>query len=213
MKKQVIILLSFVFLFFVSESSILAQKTTSKKKSETEVKKKEAEEEFFKADERKRIEQLYNERMIDAATRRVELESIGKTWSGDFSNLSTGYAVAYPEGNYAIMGGSQDSETLEFRKSVKESSFTKDFKFNVEPESHKVSISVSGACKEGDIRIKILMPGGKTYTEVLLDEYGSVNWNKSFSIDEEDKSKTGEWSFNIVAKEATGNFKLSIRSY
>ena len=106
-----------------------------------------------------------------------------------------------------------NSETLEYRKTVKESTFTKELPFEVEEGAHNVSIAVSGACKEGEIRIKILMPGGKTYTEVLLDEYGSVNWKKSFSTnDEKSKERVGEWKFVISSKEATGNFSLSIRS-
>jgi hypothetical protein len=177
------------------------------------IKKQKQEEELKKAQEEKqRIEELYRGRVIDASTRRSELADIERDLHVITRDGSTGWSVAYPEGNISFFSGSQDSETLEFRKTVNESSFTKDFDFNVESGARKVAISVSGACKSGEIRIQILMPGGKTYTEVLLDEFGSVNWNKSFSIDEEDKSKTGEWSFKITATEATGNFRLSIRS-
>jgi len=213
MKKQVTILLSFVFLFFISEAGVFAQKTTTEKKVQIEKNKKE--EEMQKAQkEKQRVEELYKARMIDASTRRAELAEIDRAVGIAIPELSKSLSVAYADGNYAaFFGGSQDSETLEFRKTVNESSFSKDFKFQVESTAKKVSISVSGDCKEGEIRIKILMPGGNTYTEVLLDEYGSVNWNKSFGIDEEDTSKTGEWKFNIVAKEATGNFRLSIKSY
>lgn len=213
MKKQVTILLSFVLIFFISEAGVLAQKASAGKKTEIEVKKKE--EELQKAQkEKQRVEELYKSRMIDASTRRTELADIERAISIAVPEGGSSWSIASPEGPHTLyFSGSQDSETLEFRKSVNESSFTKDFQFKVESTARKVSISVSGACKEGEIRIKILMPGGKTYTEVLLDEFGSVNWNKSFGIDEEDTSKTGDWNFNIVAKEATGNFRLSIKSY
>ncbi len=116
------------------------------------------------------------------------------------------------EGIY-FMGGSQSSSSLQFSKVVKEGSFTKEFKFEIDEDAKKASINVSGMCDEGEIRIVITMPSGKTYTEVLIDEYGSVNWSKSFSIDEENGTKTGEWGFKVTAKQATGNFRLSLKSY
>ncbi len=214
MKKQLTILLSLVVFFFASETGVFAQKTETEKKNQAEMIKKQKEEEVKKAQiEKERIEELYRGRVIDASTRRSDLADIERNLRIVAPDISAGWSVAYPEGNLSYIGGPQDSETLEFRKTVNESSFTKDFKFNVESTARKVSISVSGACKEGEIRIQILMPGGKTYTEVLLDEYGSVNWNKSFSVDEEDNGKTGEWSFKITAREATGNFRLSIKSF
>ncbi len=213
MKKQLTILLSLLVLFFASEAGVFAQKSEVDKKKQEEMIKKQKEEEAKKAQaEKQRIEELYRGRVIDASSRRSELADIERDLHVITRDGSTGYSLAYPEGNITFYSGSQDSETLEFRKIVNESSFTKDFDFNVESSARKVSISVSGACKSGEIRIEIIMPGGKTYTEVLLDEYGSVNWNKSFSVDEEGNSKTGEWSFKITAREATGNFRLSIRS-
>lgn len=116
------------------------------------------------------------------------------------------------EGIY-FMGGSQSSSSLQFSKKVKEASFTKDMTFEIEEDARRASINVSGMCEEGEIRIWIAMPDGSAYTEVLIDEYGSVNWSKSFNIDEENGSKTGEWGFRISAKNATGNFRLSIQSH
>jgi hypothetical protein len=214
MKKQATILLSLLLLFFASEADVLAQKTETEKKKQEEIFKKQQEQEIKKAQaEKERIEELYRGKVIDASTRRSELSDIERDFHVMLPDIGTGWSVAYPDGNISFLGGSQDSETLEFRKTVNESSFTKEFDFTVESDARKVSISVSGACKSGEIRIEIMMPGGKTYTEVLLDEYGSVNWNKSFSVDDEENNKTGKWSFNITAREATGNFRLSIRSY
>ncbi len=213
MKKQVTILLSILVFFFAAEAGLKAQKSETEIKKQEEMIKKQKDDEIKKAQaEKQRIEELYKGRVIDASARRSELADLERDMHVITSDGITGWTFASPDGNIAFFGGSQDSETLEFRKTVNESSFTKDFDFNVESSASKVSISVSGACKSGEIRIQILMPGGKTYTEVLLDEYGSVNWNKSFSVDEEDNGKTGEWSFKITAKEATGNFRLSIRS-
>lgn len=207
MKKQVTILLSTAFLLFGLQLSSFAQKNTE------EIKKKQEEEKILQEalSKKERAEELYRRNMIDVNSLRKELEESEKTV--EFFAPGSGYAVAYPEGYVGVMGRSQNTESLEYRKTVRESSFTKELPFDVEDGSRNVSITVSGACKEGEIRIKILMPGGKTYTEVLLDEYGSVNWRKSFATDdEEDKGRIGKWKFVISSKEATGNFSLSIRT-
>jgi hypothetical protein len=75
-------------------------------------------------------------------------------------------------------------------------------------------MSVMGDCKAGEIRVKIIMPSGKTYSDILIDEYGNLNWRKSFTIsEEENKDKSGEWVFKIDATKATGSFKISLQTY
>jgi len=49
---------------------------------------------------------------------------------------------------------------MDFSKSIKESSFSRDYLFDVDLSSNVV-MSVNGECKVGEIRIKIVMPNGK----------------------------------------------------
>jgi len=75
-------------------------------------------------------------------------------------------------------------------------------------------MTVNGDCKAGEIRIKIIMPNGKTYSDVVIDEAGNLNWRKSFNItEEENKDKAGEWKYEIKASKATGFFKISLQTY
>jgi hypothetical protein len=84
----------------------------------------------------------------------------------------------------------------------------------VEQTAKNVVMSVNGDCKAGDIRIKIILPNGKTYSDVVIDEFGNLNWRKSFQISEdENKDKTGEWKFKIDANKATGFFRISLQTY
>jgi len=109
-----------------------------------------------------------------------------------------------------------DSErtTWDFSKSVKETTFSRDYTFDVEPTVGTVIMSVNGDCKAGDIRIKITMPNGKTYSDIIVDESGSLNWRKSFKIsDEENQDKAGAWKFEIKSNKATGYFKISLQTY
>jgi len=112
------------------------------------------------------------------------------------------------------MGGDNERTTWDFSRSVKESSFSKEYSFDVEKTANTVVMSVMGDCKAGEIRIKIVMPNGKNYSDILIDEFGNLNWRKSFTISEkENQDKSGDWKFQIASTKATGFFKISLQTY
>jgi hypothetical protein len=58
------------------------------------------------------------------------------------------------------------------------------------------------------------MPNGKTYSDISIDEFGNLNWRKSFSMsEEENQDKAGEWKFQIHASDASGFFRISLQTY
>jgi hypothetical protein len=110
--------------------------------------------------------------------------------------------------------GDKESTTWEFSRSVKEKTLKSEYAFDVEKTSNTVVMSVNGDCKAGEIRIKIIMPGGKTYSDIVIDEFGNLNWRKSFTISEtENQDKAGAWKFQITSNKATGYFKISLQAY
>ena len=110
---------------------------------------------------------------------------------------------------YNHSNGNAERTTWDFSKSIKESSFSRDYVFDVEPSAKSVVMSVSGDCRAGEIKIKIIMPGGKTFSEIVIDEFGNLNWRKSLTISEtENQDKTGAWKFEIKSSKATGYFKI-----
>lgn len=112
------------------------------------------------------------------------------------------------------MGGGSERTTWDFSKTVKDNTFSSDYTFDVEKTSKTVVMSVMGDCKSGEIRIKIIMPNGKNYSDILIDESGNLNWRKSFMIsDTENQDKTGNWKFQISSTKATGFFKVSLQAY
>jgi ATPase subunit of ABC transporter with duplicated ATPase domains len=112
------------------------------------------------------------------------------------------------------MGGDSQRTTWDFSKTVKDNTFSGDYTFDVEKTSKSVVMSVMGDCKSGEIRIKIVMPNGKNYSDILIDESGNLNWRKSFTISEnENQDKTGSWKFQISSAKATGFFKVSLQAY
>jgi len=125
-------------------------------------------------------------------------------------------APVMPKVFYGTHGlfGDMEGTSWEFTKSVKENTYKKEYTFDVEENAKTVSMAISGDCKAGEIRIKIITPQGKTYSDVVIDEFGNINVRKSFSISEtENKDKTGEWKFQINSEKATGYFKISFQTY
>lgn len=112
------------------------------------------------------------------------------------------------------LSGDGGRSTWDFSKSVKESNFSREYTFDVERIAKTVVMSVTGECTAGMVRILIIMPDGKTYSDIVIDESGNLNWRKSFNIsDEENKDKTGEWKYKINASDATGYFKISFQTF
>lgn len=111
-------------------------------------------------------------------------------------------------------GGDTERTTWDFSKSVKETSFKRDYSFDVEKTAKTVVMSINGDCSAGEIAIKILTPGGKSFADIVIDEYGNLNWRKSFNISEtENQDKTGEWTFKISSNKASGYFKISFQTF
>jgi DNA/RNA endonuclease YhcR with UshA esterase domain len=113
-----------------------------------------------------------------------------------------------------VFEGDGESTTWEFTKSVKDNSIKKDYAFDVEKTAKSVVLSVNGDCRAGEIRIKILTPAGKNYSDTVIDEAGNINIRKSFNITEtENQDKTGEWKIQVSSEKATGFFKISFQVY
>jgi hypothetical protein len=111
-------------------------------------------------------------------------------------------------------GDDAERTTWDYSRSVKETTFSKEFTFDVEKKVNSLIMSIMGDCKAGDIHIKIVMPNGKSYSEIVIDEFGNLNWRKSFNITEtENQDKTGEWKYIVSSNKATGFFKISLQSY
>jgi hypothetical protein len=122
--------------------------------------------------------------------------------------------VGTPGIDFILFNGDSEKTTWDFSKNVKESTFSRDYTFDVESTVKSVVMAVNGDCREGDIRIKIIMPNGKTYSDIVIDEYGNLNWRKSFVIsDTENQDKVGAWKFEINSSKATGYFKISLQTY
>jgi hypothetical protein len=139
-------------------------------------------------------------------------ENMGKT-----HNWSTGEPFVFTPGvQFYGQHFSEDTErtSWEFSKYLKEITFEREYVIDVENSVSNVAMSIVGDCKQGEIRIKIIMPNGKTYSDIVIDEFGNLNWRKSFSISQDQgEDKSGPWKFDIKSSKAIGYFKISLQTY
>jgi hypothetical protein len=215
-KKTLISALIFLVAICSSFQRIEAQEKTKEEK-EKELQMQEAINEQKKAmveqqkalDEYQKQYQLQQQDMNKALEdAKVKIEEARKNGTfrmyngrGDRSfDFSEPFVYGAPNVEMFLHPFSEDSErtTWDFSKSVKETTFSRDYTFDVEPTVNTVVMAVTGDCKSGNIRIKIVMPNGKTYSDIVIDEFGNLNWRKSFAISEtENKDKAGAWKFEI----------------
>ena len=114
----------------------------------------------------------------------------------------------YYYGDYGI--GDKPGSSWNYSRQVLESTFTNEFTMDSGGENGNATLTLSGNCAEGSITVAIIMPDGKQLSEVIIDANGSLNWRKSFEAGEGNGWKNGKWIFQIKAKEATGNFRISM---
>jgi hypothetical protein len=143
---------------------------------------------------------------------RSRVRSSGNTLEGFDDPFMVSPGVAFS--GYFGHGGDSERTTWDFTKQVKEKTFSNDYSFDVQAGANTVIMSVLGDCKSGKIRVKITMPGGKVYSDIIIDEFGNLNWRKSFTdLLDVNKDKAGEWKFRVEAENATGFFKISLQAY
>jgi hypothetical protein len=188
---------------------VMAQNTVTNTKTNTvneevQAALKKSQEEIKKASDesRKLAEDMKVEMRVNGV--RVDGESRGgrSSYSGDMSEW---YPQAYSSPQRGMARISWD-----FSRSIIDNSSSKEYAFEVEKEMKSVSMSISGMCKSGEIKIVILMPGSKSYTDVVIDELGNLNWRKSFELNDESQDKIGVWKFKVTTTKATGSFRLSL---
>jgi hypothetical protein len=231
MKRTVLILTAIFLAFVISSVQPAASQEKSKEEKEKELKmqeeitqqKKELEkmkQEQIDAmeDQKSAVEDAMKEaqKQVEAASKYKDMVKVFKG-SGDRGFYNGEPFLISPGVEPFIWHGYGDNDNhtvWDFSKSIKEGSFSRDYTFDVESTVNTVVMSVNGDCKSGEIRIKIVMPNGKTYSDILIDEFGNLNWRKSFTIsEEENKDKAGAWKFQINASKATGYFKISLQTY
>ena len=181
----------------------IQQKIEEQKKALVELKKAQEDAELSMDAKKSELDSSMTNMQIEISRANLDREKIFRDLprgKGSFV-FDEPYDFSGPDGQTFFihsMGGDSERTTWDFSKTVKDNTFSKDYSFDVEKTAKSVVMSVMGDCKAGEIRVKIVMPNGKSYSDILIDESGNLNWRKSFNISEtENKDKTGDWKFQI----------------
>lgn len=224
--KKIYRLMAFTLMTVVIFQGVAAQEKSVEEKSiqERSVREKQLIEERKALEEKLRRNEELLERRIEGQS--VMMDSLRIFYDLKAENIRDAVdaaRIAYDvKGNYAVMGdgpfffgsslSSGNSSSVQYSKRFDKSSIKSDFSLDIEEDAGRAYISVSGRCTEGEVRVRITSPDGKLYTEVMIDDMGSLDWNKSFNLSGENSDKTGTWKFNVQAREATGSIRIALRS-
>ncbi len=231
MKRYSLFLIVILFISAVSYQRVSAQDKVMTDKDK-EIKMQQSIEQQKKAmTEQKKVQIDAEQNMNQDAELDIELKKSQEAYENANRDRTKGFMNS-PRGNrpfnsnesFMLPGsdwdgfsghmGDGERTNWDFSKIIKDNTISEGYSFNVQKTAKTVVMSVMGDCKSGDIRIKIIMPNGKNYSEILIDESGNLNWRKSFSITEtENQDKTGDWKFMISSNKATGYFKISLQAF
>jgi predicted RND superfamily exporter protein len=233
MKKIRLIILTIFFLFSASSFQLVSSQEKTKDEKEKELRIQEEIDKQKKAmTEQKRVivdlEKVVEEREMEMddtirefrlKVKKGNIDEEIMVLPGRKSSRSFSFdePFSFSEPDFTVFShsmGEGENSLWDFSKSIKESNYSRNYVIDVEKSARTVIMSVTGNCKSGEIQIKIVMPNGKTYSDIVIDESGKLNWRKSFSISEEENiDKAGEWKYEIKALKATGFFKISLQTF
>jgi hypothetical protein len=85
--------------------------------------------------------------------------------------------------------------------------------FSIEKGVKRIKIDVEGMVEYGVIKITLMLPSGKVYTDLSIDDSADMSWSTAFSVDESNPDYFGTWKYQVKATEAEGEYFLAITTY
>jgi hypothetical protein len=85
--------------------------------------------------------------------------------------------------------------------------------FDIESSTTKLKLSIEGQVESGSITVSLVLPDGKPYKSLTIDDSADIHWSESLNIKEGEKKYYGSWKYRITTKVADGSYHLSINSY
>ena len=85
--------------------------------------------------------------------------------------------------------------------------------FNIEKSTTRLKLSINGSVKSGTIKVALVLPGGKAFKTITIDDAADIYWSESINIKEGEGKYHGEWKYEISTVAAKGRYNLSINSF
>jgi hypothetical protein len=85
--------------------------------------------------------------------------------------------------------------------------------FEVENNITKLKLSIEGQVNSGSITVSLVLPGGKSYKSLTMDDSADIHWSESLNIQDGETKYYGTWKYRITTKVAEGSYHLSINTF
>jgi hypothetical protein len=85
--------------------------------------------------------------------------------------------------------------------------------FSVESTTTKFRLSIDGSVKSGTIKVTVLLPDGKAFKTINIDDTADIHWSESINIKEGENKYHGDWKYEISTASAKGSYHLSLATY
>ena len=110
-------------------------------------------------------------------------------------------------------GSNEHNSRLTLSKNYNGQSIDKQGTFEVEDNISKLKMSIEGHVNSGSITVSLILPGGKSYKTLTMDDSADIQWSESLNIPDEETKYYGTWKYRITTKVAEGSYLLSINTF
>jgi len=110
-------------------------------------------------------------------------------------------------------GSGEHNSRLTLSKNYNGQSIDKQGTFEVEDKITKLKLSIEGHVNSGSITVSLMLPDGKIYKSLTMDDSADIQWSESLNIKEDVTKYFGTWKYRITTKVADGSYLLSINTY
>lgn len=110
-------------------------------------------------------------------------------------------------------GSGESNSRLMLSKRYNGQSIDKQGTFEVEDNITKLRLSIEGEVNSGSITVSLILPDGKQYKSLTMDDTADIHWSESLNIKEGENKYYGTWKYRITTKVADGSYHLSINTY
>ncbi len=107
----------------------------------------------------------------------------------------------------------EHNSRLMLSKNYNGQSIDKQGTFEVEENIMKLKLSIEGHVNSGSITVSLVLPGGKSYKSLTMDDSADIQWSESLNIEEGETKYYGTWKYRITTKVAEGSYHLSINTF
>ncbi len=114
---------------------------------------------------------------------------------------------------YTNYSSGEHNSRLMLSKRYNGQSIDKQGTFEIDDEIKKLKLSIEGKVNSGSITVSLILPGGKPYKSLTMDDTADIHWSESLTIKEDETKYYGTWKYRITTKVADGSYHLSINTY